>query len=452
MMRFDIIFCIVFLVSVSFAKTDVRVIQVVDDHIWSDPPQIRLDIQICSDNKDPVSISGFQYSFRIENSEVVDDVIFFGSAFSAPDYEIYQDFHKSDGRIAFAATHRSGALIKCGNSWTRVFRITLICKSVGSHVGLEENPNPPAFLILDPHAQNIAGKITPLPVIRQLQDFTFSLEAGWQLISVPGIASTMQVSELFPKAIGGIAFDWMGNVYYPVEHLVPGRGYWIAQNEAQEITLRVFSSSAYNRTFYERGWFLIGAIDQPSSFDAPNVDPAGSIYPPAFLYDNTTQQYKGVTTLNPRFGYWVAVLRPCILEMQSQETARVKKRFSGIKNFQSDLGTQPPPPPGIDTSVLADFDCNGPHSFQLLQNHPNPFQSQTSIPFFIYKREKVQIGIYNINGQLVRTLEDQERLPGMHNVVWDGTDQNGQSVGAGVYLCKMQSTGFLDVKKLILVH
>ncbi len=452
MMKFLINICLLCLISFSFAKTNLRVVQVIDDQIWSEPPKIRLDIQMCSDSDDPVSVSGLQYSFRIDNASVVEEVQFSGSAFSALDYEVYQNFRKSDGRVAVAATHRSGDEMKCGPHWTALSRITLVCRSVGSRVGLSENSNPPAFLVLDTHGQDITGAMMPFPAIRQLQEFIFSLKPGWQLISLPGIASSMQVSELFPKAIGGVAFDWRGEVYYPVERLEPGRGYWIAQNEAQEIPLLIFGASVYERTFFERGWFLIAGIDRPSNFDAPKVDPSGSIYPPAFMYDRSTQKYRGVTTLNPSVGYWVAVLRPCILEMPGQETAQVKRHPYGIKTLGHDLGTQPPAPPGIDTSVLAGFDSDVQHSFQLLQNHPNPFQSQTSIPFFIRKRDRVHIGIYNINGQLVRTLNDQEFLPGMHTVIWDGKDQSGQGVGAGVYLCKMQSTGFMAVKKLILVH
>jgi hypothetical protein len=452
MMKLFINVCLLCLISLSFAKTDFRVVQVIDDQIWSDPPKIRLDIQIRCDSDDPVSISGLQYSFRIENARGVDEVEITGSAFSALDYEVYQSFRKSDGRLAFAATHRSGDFLKCGRHWTALVRITLVCQSIGSRVGLSENRNSPAFLVLDMDGQDITGEIQPFPAIRQLQNFVFSLKPGWQLISLPGIASSMQVSELFPNAIGGIAFDWRGEVYYPVEHLEPGRGYWIAQNEAQEVTQLIFGSSIYERTFFERGWFLIGGVDRPSSFDAPKVDPSGSIYPPAFFYDQSMQQYRGVTTLNPSVGYWVAVLRPCVLEMPGHETTSVKEHHHGPGTLQADLGTQPPPPPGIDTAVLAGFDSDVPHSCKLLQNHPNPFHSQTSIPFFIRKRERIHIGIYNINGQLVRTLYDQELLPGMHNVIWDGTDQAGQSVGAGVYLCKMQSTGFMDVKKLILVH
>ncbi|MBD3375353.1 hypothetical protein GF406_09985, partial [candidate division KSB1 bacterium] len=71
MMKLFINVCLLCLISFSFAKTDFRVVQVIDDQIWSDPPKIRLDIQIRCDSDDPVSISGLQYSFRIENARGV---------------------------------------------------------------------------------------------------------------------------------------------------------------------------------------------------------------------------------------------------------------------------------------------------------------------------------------------------------------------------------------------
>lgn len=70
-----------------------------------------------------------------------------------------------------------------------------------------------------------------------------------------------------------------------------------------------------------------------------------------------------------------------------------------------------------------------PIAYSLTQNYPNPFNLSTIIEFGLPKRTKVQISIYNVLGQVIRTLLDEERHAGEYEVVWDGKDNAGQVVG-----------------------
>ncbi|MCP4707880.1 MAG: T9SS type A sorting domain-containing protein, partial [Planctomycetes bacterium] len=71
--------------------------------------------------------------------------------------------------------------------------------------------------------------------------------------------------------------------------------------------------------------------------------------------------------------------------------------------------------------------------FKLTQNYPNPFNPNTTIAFALPTAVGVKIKIYNVNGQLVKTLVDEVRPAGKYEVNWDGTDNHGRSVSSGLY-------------------
>ena len=93
-----------------------------------------------------------------------------------------------------------------------------------------------------------------------------------------------------------------------------------------------------------------------------------------------------------------------------------------------------------------------PKTYALLQNYPNPFNPTTTIPFTLAKSGKVTLSIYNVLGQKVRTLLNNEiASAGTHVVKWDGLDNTGSRAASGVYFYKIQSGKFSAVQKMILM-
>ncbi len=82
-----------------------------------------------------------------------------------------------------------------------------------------------------------------------------------------------------------------------------------------------------------------------------------------------------------------------------------------------------------------------PDGFALFGNYPNPFNPATKIVFSQKERGKTSLKIYNLNGQMVRTLVDSELLEGNHEIEWDGLDDFSQSVPSGLYLYKLSVNG-----------
>jgi len=84
-------------------------------------------------------------------------------------------------------------------------------------------------------------------------------------------------------------------------------------------------------------------------------------------------------------------------------------------------------------------------------NYPNPFNPTTTIRFSTKDQSNVTIVIYNSKGQLVRTLVNENKKSGNHTVIWNGNDDNGKAVSSGLYLYKMQTKGYTQLKKMMLM-
>lgn len=92
-----------------------------------------------------------------------------------------------------------------------------------------------------------------------------------------------------------------------------------------------------------------------------------------------------------------------------------------------------------------------PTSFSLSQNYPNPFNPETYIDFSVPVEQKVSLKIYNIRGQLVKTLINEVVKPGKQTVKWDGTDQDNQKVASGIYLYRLAIQTYSETKRMVLV-
>jgi len=77
----------------------------------------------------------------------------------------------------------------------------------------------------------------------------------------------------------------------------------------------------------------------------------------------------------------------------------------------------------------------------LFPNYPNPFNPSTAITFSIPKESKVELTVYNIKGQKVKTIAKDDFEKGFHKLIWNGKDSSGKEVGSGVYFYKLKVNG-----------
>lgn len=93
-----------------------------------------------------------------------------------------------------------------------------------------------------------------------------------------------------------------------------------------------------------------------------------------------------------------------------------------------------------------------PQRYALHQNHPNPFNPETVISYELPEASYVKLSIYNLLGQRVAQLVDEDQGAGYHRIVWSGVDDEGRKLTSGVYLCRMEAGDFVQVRKLVLVR
>ncbi|MDP8267960.1 MAG: C25 family cysteine peptidase [Candidatus Tenebribacter davisii] len=107
-----------------------------------------------------------------------------------------------------------------------------------------------------------------------------------------------------------------------------------------------------------------------------------------------------------------------------------------------------------DDAVIDHTDFNSvlkPTETQLTGNYPNPFNPVTNISFSMNEPGNISINIYNMKGQLVKTLINEYLDAAYHNVVWNGKDNSSKSVSSGIYFYKMRTGNYTATKKMILM-
>lgn len=97
-----------------------------------------------------------------------------------------------------------------------------------------------------------------------------------------------------------------------------------------------------------------------------------------------------------------------------------------------------------------------PGATALLQSYPNPSNPETWIPYQLSKASEVEIQIYTVKGELVRTLAVGYKAAGYYidraqAAYWEGTNEFGERVGSGIYFYHLRAGQFVAVKRLIIL-
>jgi len=94
----------------------------------------------------------------------------------------------------------------------------------------------------------------------------------------------------------------------------------------------------------------------------------------------------------------------------------------------------------------------GPKKVELVGNYPNPFNPSTNIEYKLANRSEVTVTIYNILGEKVKTLFSKKSIgQGTHKIKWNGIDNNGKKVSAGIYFAKLKTRNAVKTEKMLLL-
>jgi hypothetical protein len=253
-------------------------------------------------------------------------------------------------------------------------------------------------------------------------EVTLGMTKGWNMLSLPVNAPDARPVTLFPNAVSS-AFQYAGGSGYQViDSIRPGVGFWINYPAAESLTIHGIPV-AQDTVAVGEGWNLIGSIDANVPVAGILSSPPGMITSKVFGYANG---YFITDTLKPGKGYWIKVSQPGLLILNPGSSSVTSGRIQTLL-----AGEYPPAPPHADVQQI-----NIPSAYGVDQNYPNPFNPTTLFRYQLPAESRVSLRIYNVAGQLVKTVVDDLQQAGYRQVVW-----NAAGYSTGVYFYRFEAIG-----------
>ncbi len=148
--------------------------------------------------------------------------------------------------------------------------------------------------------------------------------------------------------------------------------------------------------------------------------------------NDLTSAYTNINDLeNNSTYYW---------RVRSKTSNGIYSNYSSVANFNT----------GDDITGVEDVNIV-PANYYMAQNYPNPFNPTTNIKFGLPNSGNIKLVIYNVLGQEIKTLINQNLNAGTYNILWNGQNEAGINVPSGVYLYRITSGNFIDTKKMVLI-
>jgi len=105
-----------------------------------------------------------------------------------------------------------------------------------------------------------------------------------------------------------------------------------------------------------------------------------------------------------------------------------------------------------DDEVILTYVYDNPGALSFSRSYPNPFDNEALIEYYLSEACHVKIKIFNLQGKIIRVLDDSRKDAGFYNTYWDGKDANGNIAAAGVYFYRIEtSLGQTDIKRMVLL-
>ncbi|HCN24370.1 MAG TPA: hypothetical protein DIS65_03250, partial [Candidatus Marinimicrobia bacterium] len=252
------------------------------------------------------------------------------------------------------------------------------------------------------------------------------------------------------------SFGFGINGYFIVETLVPGYGYWIRSYGMGEITLSGSAREKSRQIIENRvseanviafnGFPLYFGVDIPESeilsYSLPPKPPSG-VFDVRFTGGWRVVENEGeIEFINPdkslNISYQINKNENWILTSETG-TQHVLHGIGGIELTDNS---------GI---LFLEKYFLTPTHYSLSQNYPNPFNPVTTITYELPQESYISLEVYNMKGQQVTSLASKGQKAGKYTVQWDGTDLYGNKVSSGIYLYKLETSDFTNIRKMVLM-
>ncbi|AFH49536.1 Hypothetical protein IALB_1829 [Ignavibacterium album JCM 16511] len=283
------------------------------------------------------------------------------------------------------------------------------------------------------------------------------VSAGWNIVG--GFENSAPVLGITTSPPGIIQTSFYGfnsiSGYQTVNSLIPGYGYWVKFNSSGNMILpsaldKIPSDGEYK---LNPGWISLTITDLKNRtktlyltdekinfdyFELPPL-PFPEIFDVRFSSNRLVENLNGKKEIHLQ-----AVEFPVNIKISNSHLIIKDENGRRLNDLVNKEGIIV-----IDNTTIrklfVEYDLI-PHEFSLEQNYPNPFNPATSIQYSIAGRQLVQLKVYDLLGNEVATLVNEEKSPGIYNAEFNAT-----SLPSGVYLYKLTTGEFSAVKKMILL-
>lgn len=320
-----------------------------------------------------------------------------------------------------------------------------------------------------------------------LNNDTIPLVKGWNMVGAPG--DSMPVSSAIALPAGNHLSSFFGytRAYAPAAKLMPGFGYWVKSDSNGSFVER--KSDMFPRAVPQSGqsgWNTITIADAAGNSQTLYFayDPKGATInvrdyemPPPFVPDFDARYASG-RVLEAFTDADLSSLKSYPIQVHNASgIATISWNIVDGGNMSYSIGddaggkilpaTAVKGAGSVSRVKIGDgrlmLKINGgaavPQTYFLSQNYPNPFNPATRMQVGLPEASHLTVKIYNVLGQAVRTLVDEDRPAGTQTIVWNSTAQNGASVASGLYFVRMdarpsnggQANAFSQVRKIMLL-
>jgi hypothetical protein len=319
-----------------------------------------------------------------------------------------------------------------------------------------------------------------------IDSISLGLMPGWNMISGASCDIPLAgVSDPVGIIIPGTLFGFNG-AYVSADTIKQGNGYWIRASDSGTVTLNCQSGTLFAKS-NSQSRTTLPAWNHFASLHLNDGSGAGqTLYFHAQLEDSSLlESYRlppvppvGTGSFDARFegDYRLTEKKQATIHLQASQYPVIIRaaNLPAIEDLFSGEGYQYALQELVNGKVTAthilkedqpleikDSRVNSlrliknnvvPLEFMVLQNYPNPFNPETKIRYAIPHAERVEIVIYNVLGQKVKTLVSRQHEAGYYTAIWNSTNDAGQRVASGLYIYRVKAGKHTTVKKMVLLR
>ena len=271
----------------------------------------------------------------------------------------------------------------------------------------------------------------------------------------PGCPCTMfpaPAPPVGPIANDGVALELGVKFRTLADGFITGVRFWKADSNAGTHTGHLWSGGG---TLLASATFADGTTPgwQEATFESPVAITAGptyvaSYYSPEGWYSETHPYFTTAVASGPLRALADGEDGPNGVYVYSATPAFPNQTFAA-SNYWVDVSFNPAPgDPLLDAPRVSSV----PVAFELHAGVPNPFTASAMLAFALPRTEHVRLEVFDVSGRRVRALVSEPMAPGRHSVTWDGRDDRGRAMSAGIYHYRMRAGTFVATRRLVLMR